>query len=87
MALIVSVEVPVGVTGLTSKLELVALGTPLTLKFTGLEPLSAVTVTVVDAPKPPRVTVTELGDTERLKSDVEPPLEPTVNEPMAVLHK
>ena len=86
-ALIVSVESPpavVAVTGFVLKLALVALGRPVTLRFTELELFTAVTVTVVGL-LDPRVTVSELGDAERLKSAVELAL--IVNEPMAVLHR
>lgn len=47
LALIVSVELPVVVTGLVLKLALVLLGSPLTLRFTVLEvPFTLPTVTV-----------------------------------------
>src|SRR5579862_7922923 len=77
-------EVPETATGFGLKLALVPLGRLLTLRFTELEPLSAVTVTVVVLLEP-RDTVSELGDADRLKSAVELLL-PTVNEPIAVLH-
>ena len=48
------------------KLALTPLGRVLMLRFTGLEPLLAVTVTVVDLFEP-RGTVSELGDAETLK--------------------
>jgi len=87
--LIVNVEVApavVAVTGFVLKLALVALGKPVTLRFTELELFIAVTVTVAELLEP-RGTASGLGDTARLKSGGEPPpLLPTVNEPIAVLH-
>ena len=80
------VEVPVVVTKVRLKLAVVALGTPLTLRLTELEPFTSVAATVVELLEPPRFTVSEVGDTERLKSGATPP-PPTVNEPMAVLHR
>ena len=65
------------------KLALTPLGRVLMLRFTGLEPLLAVTVTVVDLFEP-RGTVSELGDAETLKPggvlDA-----PAVNEAIVVL--
>src|SRR6266542_4530202 len=57
----------VAVTGFELKLALVRWGNPLTLRLTELEPLIAVTVTVV-VPFELRRTVCEVGDSERLKS-------------------
>ena len=81
--MIFSVEVPVAGTAVGLKLALVRGGKPMTLRFTVLEPLTAVTVTVVDLFEP-RGTVSGLGDAERLKSGVlvDPP---AVKEAIAVL--
>src|SRR5207237_7936819 len=83
LALIVSVEVPVGVTAVGLKLALVLCGKPLTLRFTVFVPLTAVTVTVVGAFEP-RLTVSEVGASEIVKSGalVDPP---AVKEAIAVL--
>ena len=82
MALIVSVEVPVPVTAVGLKLALVLCGKPLTVRFTVLGPLTAVTVTGVGLFEP-RLTVSE-GAAERTKSGVlgDPP---AVKEAIAVL--
>jgi len=85
LAVIVSFDVALAVTGLGPKLALTPFGSPLTLRFTELEPFTAVTVTVVE-PFDPRLTVSELGEAERLKSGVPPPPPlATVNEAMTVL--
>ena len=80
---IVRIEVLGVVTATGLKLAFVALGKPLTLRFTVLEAFMAVRVTVT-VPLEPRVTVSEAG-AERLKSadGTTPPA--AVNEPMAVL--
>jgi hypothetical protein len=83
--LIVSIEVAPAVIVFGLKLAVVPLGRPLMLRVSELEPLIAVVLTTVVALEPPRVTKTELGETERPKS-VEPLL-PTVNDPIAVLHR
>src|SRR6266436_1933607 len=85
LALIVSVEVAVAVIGFGLKLAVVPLGRPLMLRVTELEPLIAVALTIAAALEPPRVTERELDETERLKSVG--PLLPTVNDPIAVLHR
>ena len=73
------------VTGLVPKLALTPRDRPLTLKFTELEALIALTVTVVE-PLEPRFTVNELGKAARPKSGVlPPPPTPTANEAIAVL--
>src|SRR5216683_3421175 len=61
LALIVSVEVAVGVIGFGLKLAVVPLGRPLMLRVTELEPLIAVALTTAVALEPPRVTERELG--------------------------
>ena len=86
LALIVRVELAppvVAVTGFGLKLALVLEGKPLTLRLTELEVFVAVTVTVVD-PFDPRLTVSEVGDSERLKSGGLLAA-PAVNEAIAVL--
>jgi hypothetical protein len=52
---------------LALKLALTPRGKPLTLRFTELEPLIAVTVTTV-VPFEPRLTVSDGGESEMLKS-------------------
>ena len=88
LALIVRIELAppvVAVTGLVAKLSLAPFRRPLRLRLTELEPFTAVTVTVVELLEP-RVTVSEVGDAERVKSAaVELPS--IVNEPITVLHK
>jgi hypothetical protein len=99
--LIVTLNVPVGAlrptvmfrteepgtgTGFGLKLALVAPGKRLTLRLTGLEPWIVVAVTVAD-PLDLRFTVSDLGDTERLKSGGGGPPPATLNEPIAVLHR
>jgi hypothetical protein len=64
---IVSVELPEAVTGLALKLALVLDGKPLTLKLTELEPPTAVSE-MVELPLEPRLTVSDGGDAEILKS-------------------
>jgi len=65
----VSVELPLVLTGLTLKVALVLLGSPLTLRLTELEPFSAVSE-IVDLPLCPRLIVRDVGDAEILKSGV-----------------
>jgi len=83
LAVIFRVELPVAVTGFGLKLALTPLGKVLTLQLTELEPLIAVAVTVVD-PLEPRLTVSELGDTEGVKSGGLPDAS-TVKDAIAVL--
>ena len=86
LALIVRIEVapPVlEVTGFGLKVALVRGGNPMTLRLTELEVFVALTVTVVGAFEP-RLTVSEVGASEIVKSGVlvDPP---AVKEAIAVL--
>ena len=64
---ILRVEVPRAVTGLVLKLALVLGGKPLTLKLTELDPPTAVSV-MAELPVEPRLTVSDVGDAEIVKS-------------------
>jgi hypothetical protein len=64
---IVRVEVPEAVAGLALKLALVLDGKPLTLRLTELDPPTAVSE-MVELPLEPRLTVSDVGDAEMLKS-------------------
>ena len=64
---ILRVGVPGAVTGLALKLPLVLGGKPLTLRLTELDPPSMPSVTK-ELPVEPRLTVSDVGDAEIVKS-------------------